>query len=763
MGGINKAYDRSFFLIGGAVKTSGGALNLAKGQMAVVDTSRATNEGAMILSSLAGKSKRAKDIAIRVGTSDREPNRTYSNMHQSTDLFSLNEVKNLRVSVPKTTEQTVDEVIIGYDGHDPSTAFKFKTGDKYFNLVVEIKNGLLQYRGASGGCEKIFINVEIPDCDPYNTCEDCDTCDTVDCKAITLEAIERLKRKQLAGGMEVQEFIEVTPVFSCDNDATATLIPYDYYTLSVCDTGDDNALALIQAQYDVPVIRTNRTGSTSTYQVLLKQSLGAPADYTQGIASIIKDCEDCPAGYSAVAGGFVYAITVEDDGVDKTTVASTIQSQLASAKYVANTIIKSGNSAGVGFYTAVYNAKLTQSEIDAFVAVTVNNNMYKTATVSLVGEVSAICTNSTITDETWILSDSCNAVEERYTIVLPDNKCGEDRLAELQTAYANNTIYAFNSTLDVEFDTGVGTANVTIGGVDYLATFDTDFATTATNFVTTHAAAILAATGLVVTNVGATLTFAGPTYYLTDLTVTPIGSLDATIGTLEDDFRGAGCQNKYETLVISNLVCEECDPVFLDYYVTKAPESYMEQKWVLTSGDPSTPYGNCLCGIRLKGKTFLLEADEALRDIVGFTESSTQIQVAGGFPDEVREGIGTLQGGTYARKYLSYWTQRTHLAGNLRNLEKEGRAYFLGERFRHDYLGRVLRGELSSMPDLLKQYIQYTIEIGHDGYSQSFAGTHSKNIEYHFFVEVGLHDAVEDTLNNIAANAGIEGVQAFGV
>ena len=49
-----------------------------------------------------------------------------------------------------------------------------------------------------------------------------------------------------------------------------------------------------------------------------------------------------------------------------------------------------------------------------------------------------------------------------------------------------------------------GTANVNINGVDYLATFDTDLTTTAANFVTAHAATILAREGkLVVTSSGA--------------------------------------------------------------------------------------------------------------------------------------------------------------------------------------------------------------------------------------------------------------------
>lgn len=44
-----------------------------------------------------------------------------------------------------------------------------------------------------------------------------------------------------------------------------------------------------------------------------------------------------------------------------------------------------------------------------------------------------------------------------------------------------------------------GTANVTVNGVAYLATFDTDLTTTAANFVTTHAAALLLR-GIVVTS-----------------------------------------------------------------------------------------------------------------------------------------------------------------------------------------------------------------------------------------------------------------------
>lgn len=51
-----------------------------------------------------------------------------------------------------------------------------------------------------------------------------------------------------------------------------------------------------------------------------------------------------------------------------------------------------------------------------------------------------------------------------------------------------------------------GTANINVNGVNYLATFDTDLTTTAANFVTTHAAALLLR-GIIVTSAVAVISF----------------------------------------------------------------------------------------------------------------------------------------------------------------------------------------------------------------------------------------------------------------
>jgi hypothetical protein len=581
--------------------------------------------------------------------------------------FSLNDIVGLSVSAPERTEQSLDEVIIGYDGFNANTAFNFQTGDAYFRLSLELKGGAVAFRGGSGDTEVVNINVEVPECDPFNNCEDCDECGPVDCKSITLEAIERLKRKQLSGGLTVDQLIDITPVFSCDTPAQLDEIPYDYYCLDVCDTGTDEALALVAAQYNTKVVRTNRVGSTSTYQLLLPQSAGAPSDFVQTIASLIKGCEACPEGYTEVPGGFVYAVTVEDDGVDLT---ATFEAEVPNI--VAGTTIKAeGQNDGVGYYTFVVTAKLTDSDISTLLSF---DEAMSTATFSKAFKVSSICDNSTVSKTAWTLCGSCNVIEQTYSIVLPDTECGETRLDELNS------------------------------------------------------------------------------YYDTEVVV-------ATVGEAEDR---QACQTRYLTTVVSNIVCDECDPIFKDYYITSAPESYDTYKWELVSTPATLPSGNCLCGIRFKSREFILQGDEALRDLVGFTETSTQIRVAAGYPEEIREGIGRLPKGRYEPKYLSRWIPRTHLAGNLRAFENEGRAYFRGLNYRKDYLGRLLRGETSNMEDESKQYIQYTLKVSHFNHTQSFAGRINEDINYDIFVEVGRHQAVEDLLNNLASNAGIAPVQAFG-
>ena len=80
-----------------------------------------------------------------------------------------------------------------------------------------------------------------------------------------------------------------------------------------------------------------------------------------------------------------------------------------------------------------------------------------------------------------------------------------------------------------------GTANINVEGTDYLATFNTDLTTTASDFVSTHATA-LATAGVTVTSSAAVLTFTasvGGTPFTISAPVTATGSLGGTLNNLD--------------------------------------------------------------------------------------------------------------------------------------------------------------------------------------------------------------------------------------
>lgn len=754
---INKPFDRHFTVGSSGLKKTGGSLGLTKGQLALVDTSSSTLEGAKIITSTTGYPKNKKNLEFRLGTSGREADRSHSNKSEMTVPFSLAEVRSISVSAPKRTEQSVDEIVIGYDGFDPNSSFDFKVGDRYFNFVLEVTGDKLAYRGGGQMDKEIIgVTVDIPGIDPFACATDLEDCDAVDCKAVTLEVIRQLRERKITGGHSLSEFVDITPVFRCDNPVTPTTTEYQFYEITVCDTGSDNALAEIQYQYDVPVIRINRVGSKSTYQMFIPVASGAPDDYVQTVASLIKGCADCPAGYTEVEGGVLYAFTIVDNGTDNPT--AFIE---ALPNFVTGTVVKSGNDGGIGFYTAVFTQELTDAQIAAFLTAGVPRN---TATIDMVGTVASICSNDDSTDIAWVAGGTCESITERYTIVLPDTECGDARTAEINAAYPQTVSLAYTAATSAITLSGTsGTANINVDGVNYLATFDTDLTTTAANFVTTHAAAILTATGSVVTSALGVITFTYSGFAYSVPTITNITTnLAGTVVTSYTADSGA-CQSRYEMQVVSNIVCDECDPVFKDFYTTSAPANYDQTEWVKDVVDNLAGTTNCKCGIRIKAKTFLLNSDESLRDIIAFTESSVKLRASANFSQEVREGIGRLPKGQYEAKYLSRWEPRTHLGGNLRMFEDKSRTYFRDVPHYNDFLSRILTGQLSNIEDNLMQYVDYSLTVSHFKNSGSLAGRINEDITYHILVEVGRHNDIENLLNNIAANAGLSGVQAFGV
>lgn len=79
-----------------------------------------------------------------------------------------------------------------------------------------------------------------------------------------------------------------------------------------------------------------------------------------------------------------------------------------------------------------------------------------------------------------------------------------------------------------------GTANVVVGGVNYLATFTSDLTTSAANFVTSHAATLLAL-GITVTANTGVLTFSAATSIFPSISVANVtGDLAGTVASVSN-------------------------------------------------------------------------------------------------------------------------------------------------------------------------------------------------------------------------------------
>lgn len=422
---IHKPYDRHFVSTG-AVKTEGGSLNLALGQLGVFKVNTKHNaQGLEALSNFKNLSKKEK-VEIKVGNN--------TNIVSSTHPFEIGKIKGLRVSAPQKTEQTVDEVIIGYNGLDESTSITFGVGEfKEISLRLSgEKVGLLGYPEG-------FVNLTIPldtkRCSYYakDKCNgNCDECASVNPLPVLLAGFQRFLNTPLKGGVKVTDLIEYDLIKKCTGAATTlNKVEYKFYELSIVDSGTLEALSAVQSQYPKEkVVRKSRKGNTTTYEIL-RPSAGvtALAKFKRGVDSFIKDCKDCVAGWNPVEGGFLYTLQTEDEN------PNTNIEVIEGVK--AGTIVKGGvTTEGLYNYTFVAEKELAKDKIDEYL----DNNKDKSVVLTLVGKVSSVCKSDAVTEFAWTEKATCNAILQEYILDLPDTKCGADRLDELKAHYGTNEI-----------------------------------------------------------------------------------------------------------------------------------------------------------------------------------------------------------------------------------------------------------------------------------------------------------------------------------
>jgi hypothetical protein len=427
---LHRGFARFLPTLNGNVMKEGGSFDLAKGQLGVFDARSSQRNGLKAISNFSGLSKDTR-LQVKVGVNELDITRTQANFDKGTRTFKLSEITGLEVFAPSTNKK-VDDFIVGYNGNEDSSALDFSDLEvgEVETMQIELSGGTISLIGYSGDCVTAEVFFEKESATQTN-------------QEIVEKAIINLKEEyKLISDISLNEVLEVTPVNS-ESASLSGQTEHTFYNLSLVDVGDSNSLAQVQAQFGTKVERSDRKGTVSTYTILIPTiaSAGLPDAFVKTVGSVIKGCADCPTGFTADTGGVIYYVSLEDDGADESVqlTPDSGASVVGLPGVITGSVVKQGQDGGKGVYAVATDNDLTDAEIDAFVA----DN--PTAEISKIGETKDICSNDSETTEAWTAGSTANALTEAYTLILPDNKCGENILAEVRETYPDLTITAASS------------------------------------------------------------------------------------------------------------------------------------------------------------------------------------------------------------------------------------------------------------------------------------------------------------------------------
>lgn len=251
----------------------------------------------------------------------------------------------------------------------------------------------------------------------------------IDCERILKQIATRFNEEQ-----QVPRMFNMSARYITNTYVAPATLALTKYSVNLTDDGSNTALALVQskvANKSDRVIRTNRVGFTSTYQVC---TLTAPGNVTaEPRFALPDDCKVCPAGSTTVPASEVFTIvrgisegsTISTDA-ERTAFAESVRADYAGA--TASRFVSGSPTIGV--------VELT------FPVGTVAFDAVKADTVNWSRTVGVSCTlPAGAAPEVWSAIGTAYRATRTLCITLPRTDCGdENRLAELQ-AYYNVVTY----------------------------------------------------------------------------------------------------------------------------------------------------------------------------------------------------------------------------------------------------------------------------------------------------------------------------------
>lgn len=400
--GLFQSYKQVFVTNSPALLPSGDTVDhLAVGQVGIIDAK--TNLG--VTAPTYGTTKAIKLVwgtpNVDLGISGGVPNENeYTKLIKGKLIKGFTGKKAVHAQTPIYT--------VGWSGDVSDTDTLSGRAGEAKHLYIHLSGTIIERLYSRQGLTKLFLTT--PPCT-----DDCALgCDVQDCNQIADQLVQQINQDK-----DFRKFIRAKAIKSCDTGAT-THVCY-VFELVVCDTGDDAALGLVQAQYPTEtVVRSARQGSESTYQVV-KTTNSAPSDFTNAGIVFIPDCPTCPSGYTAVTSNFVYTVQRADAGSSGNLTTVKTDYGVVSPE----TAVRLSYEMGTSTYL------IATADDHAAVGVDIKHS---------IGQSRYSCVLTTPTTIAWVAGTNLENQDRTVRLTIGDTICGDDRLTELQAAYPDLTV-----------------------------------------------------------------------------------------------------------------------------------------------------------------------------------------------------------------------------------------------------------------------------------------------------------------------------------
>lgn len=305
----------------------------------------------------------------------------------------------------KASKPQAQKIVIGWTGDvSDENTISANCGDTKFLYLNYTGSAIDKLYSKQGYIRQYSVDTSCW-CDTSDCAEGCPTVDN--CR-LAEEFV-----KQINADKYTNRFAVARAITEC---AAGTGVECYVFHLDLCDTGDDAALGMVQAQYPgLGVTRVARNGSTSTYE-LTKATNSLPTAFTNAGMILIPDCPTCPAGYTTVTSKKVYTIKRSDAGTAGALATAITDYGIAGAETLTRLQYEFGSST----YIAASSTALTASGADI---------------LTFIGDSQVGCVITTPTTTAWVLYATLYKYPKVFRITLGDTVCGDNRLAELQAQY----------------------------------------------------------------------------------------------------------------------------------------------------------------------------------------------------------------------------------------------------------------------------------------------------------------------------------------